>query len=392
MKTRTAMNTKSLFCYLAVVYLLTQLSQGCARQEKSIEQEPATNQKAAQQTTALLKFKTVSYVDKHGIGIEAFRVLIPTDWTFDGGIRWVLDNPGMPAVAGFRITSPDGKDEVETFPNQSFFWTTNQMTLQLKPIGSKYFGAEVRSPVGPMDALRKIVLPRFRRGYKDLRIISEQPLPELAQALGAGQSQQGISAGADGASMRVEYPAGQTMREEELYAVVEWFSFPVQSMFGTQTNTMWTVGYIFSFKSDKGKLDEQSKLFQTIVSSFKLNPQWFSRYNQVVEYLIKQQIQQIHNIGELSRIISRTHNEISDMMMETYTNRQNVYDKISENFSRNIRGVDGYYDPVKGETVELPSGYNDGWVNGLGEYILSDNPNYNPNIGSNQNWQRMERK
>ena len=169
-----------------------------------------------------------------------------------------------------------------------------------------------------------------------------------------------------------------------MYAVFESFSFPMQSMFVTQTNTMWGVGYIFSFKSDKGKLDEQTKLFQTIVSSFRLSPRWFSKYNQVVEYLIQQQIRQIQSVGELSRIISRTHNEISDMMMETYNNRQQVYDRLSENFSQHIRGVDEYYDPVEQRRVELPSGYNEGWVNGLGEYILSDNPNYNPNVESNQ--------
>ena len=80
------------------------------------------------------------------------------------------------------------------------------------------------------------------------------------------------------------------------------------------------------------------------------------------------------------------------MMMETYNNRQQVYDRLSENFSQYIRGVDEYYDPVQQKRVELPSGYNEGWVNGLGEYILSDNPNYNPNVGSNQHWERLEKK
>ena len=228
------------------------------------------------------------YVDTQGIGIEAFTMLIPSDWTFDGAIRWVLDNPGMPAVASFRITSRDGKDEVETFPNQSFFWTTNPMTLQLKPVGSKYFGAEVRPPVGPIEALKKIILPRFRKGFKDLRIVSQRELPELASSLGAGQSQPGVRAEAEGASVRIEYKVGERLKEEEIYAVVESFSFPLQTMFGTHTNTMWTVDYIFSFKSDKGRLDEQTKLFQTIVSSFRLSPQWFNKYNQVVEYLIQQ--------------------------------------------------------------------------------------------------------
>jgi hypothetical protein len=53
--------------------------------------------------------------------------------------------------------------------------------------------------------------------------------------------------------------------------------------------------------------------------------------------------------------------------------------------------VDKYYDPLEGKAVELPAGYDNAWANSLGEYIVSENPNYNPNIGSNQNWQRIER-
>ena len=74
----------------------------------------------------------------------------------------------------------------------------------------------------------------------------------------------------------------------------------------------------------------------------------------VLEYLIRNQIQQIQRIGEVSRIVSQTSNEISDMMMESYQNRQTVYDKISTNFSQAIRGVDEYSDPIAERPVELP--------------------------------------
>lgn len=383
---------RSLFCFVLGILAMSAFVLSCKQSGQPLPKDESSMKTATQEARPPLKFKTIRYEDKQGIGIEAFTMLIPSDWSFEGGILWVLDNPGMPAVASFRIRNETGSDELEVFPNQSFFWTTNQMTLQLCPVGTKYFGAEVRQPVGPIAALKNIVVRRFRKGCRDLHIVSEKHLPDLARSLGAGQSQPGVSSSADGASVRIEYTTGNVIKEEELYAVVESFSFPIQSMFGTQTNTMWTVDYIFSFKSDKGKLDEQKRLFQTVVSSFRLNPQWFSKYNQVVEYLIQQQIRQIHSIGELSRIISRTHNEISDMMMETYNNRQQVYDRLSENFSQYIRGVDEYYDPVEQRRVELPSGYNEGWVNGLGEYILSDNLNYNPNVGSNQSWHRMDKK
>lgn len=60
--------------------------------------------------------------------------------------------------------------------------------------------------------------------------------------------------------------------------------------------------------------------------------------------------------------------------------------------SQNIRSVDEYYDPVSERSVELPAGYRNARVNGLGEYVIAEQEDYNPNIGWNQNWQRMERR
>jgi hypothetical protein len=342
---------------------------------------------------SIIRFRTFKYVDTQGIGIEAFRVLIPSDWKFEGGIRWTLDNPGMPAVASFRIYNPNGPEELEGFPNQAFFWTDNPTQLRLFPVGSRYFGSEVRPIVGPVAALKRIILLRFRGNVQDLRIVREEELPDLAKSLGAAtQSLPGLSTSADGAKLRVQYQRGGKWMEEELYGLVESMSFPIRSMFGQFTNTNWYVDYLFSFKAEKGTLDAHSKLFQTMATSFRVDPRWFNKYNQVVQYLIQRQIRHIHNLGELSRIISQTHNEISDMMMQSYNQRQEVYDHVAENFSQYVRGVDQYYNPVEQKPVELPSGYQQAWTNSLGEYILSDQEDFNPNIGSNQNWQKMERK
>jgi hypothetical protein len=108
--------------------------------------------------------------------------------------------------------------------------------------------------------------------------------------------------------------------------------------------------------------------------------------------LIQAQIQQIRSIGELSRIISQTSNEISDSMMKSYQERQQVYDRISENFSEYVRGTEHYNNPIEGREVELPGGYNHVWTNASGEYVLTDSPNYNPNVGSNKNWEEIQKK
>jgi hypothetical protein len=384
---------------ISLIVLVIVFSAGLLACQKSDQEQQArkgldqSGMSSAKEEKGTIRLKTLVYVDHQGIGIEAFRVLIPCEWKFEGGIKWILDNPGMPAVASFRIHNPNGLEELEGFPNQAFFWTDNPTQLQLFPVGSRYFGSEVCPIVGPVDALRRIILPRFRGNVRDLRIVREEELPDLAKSLGAAtQSLPGLSTSADGARLRIQYQRGGKWMEEELYGLVESMSFPIRSMFGQFTNTNWYVDYLFSFKAEKEKLDANSKLFQTMATSFRVNPQWFNKYNQVVQYLIQKQIQHIRNLGELSRIISQTHNEISDMMMQSYNQRQDVYDRVAENFSHYVRGVDQYYNPVEQKPVELPSGYRQAWTNSLGEYVLSDQEDFNPNVGSNQTWQKMERK
>lgn len=239
--------------------------------------------------TNLLRFKNYSYVDRQGTGIEAFSFLMPSDWKFEGGIQWILDNPAMPSV-------------------------------------------------------------------------------------------------------RVSYTKDGTTMEEEFYAVVESITFPVQSMSGTFYNTIWYVDYIFSFKAQKGKLESNAKIFQTITASFKVNPHWFAKYSNVIEYMAQQKISQIKSVGEFSRMLSRMSDQVSEEKMQQFKERGDIYDKVSQKFSDNTLGIDRYFNPNEEKEVELPSGYNHAWCNNNGEYVLSHDPNFNPNEGSNLHWESMKRK
>jgi len=381
---------------LAFLIPLTLVCQGCGKKEKgegtSRESWEAAEREGAdgESRKPPMKFRTEVCIDRTGTGKEAFRMLVPAGWTFAAGITWLLDNPGMPATGWVRVTNPSAPEGLEVFPNQAFFSTDSPLGRQLNPPGSKYFGAEVRTPVGPVQALKSIVLPRFRRSVKNLSVVHQERLPELAAALGVRSKEPGVSA--DGGKIRVTYMQAGTRIEEELYCLIETLAVPVQGIYGTTTSTFWTVSYIFSVRAEQGKLDSLGPLFRTMGSSFRMNPQWLNTYVQVVNFLIQNQIRQIRNTGELSRIISQTHREISDDMQRSWEQRQGVYDRLSERFSQNIRSVDEYYDPVSERSVELPAGYRNAWVNGLGEYVITEQEDYNPNIGSNQNWQRMERR
>lgn len=341
----------------------------------------------------VLRFKNFVYIDQQGTGIEAFRFLMPSDWIFEGGMQWILDNPVMPSVTAFRVLNPEGEEQFEVFPNHCYFWSNNQQQLSMFPPGSKYFGSIVMRPISAQKALRDIILTEQRGIFSDLKVIKDENVPELPRALGAGNQAQGAgSSAATGAKLRISYIKDGVTLEEEFYAVVESFTFPVQSMYGTFYNTLWYIDYIFSFRTGKGKLESNAKVFQTITASFKLNPHWYAKYSNVIEYLAQQKISQIRSVGEFSRMLSRMSDQVSDEKMQQFERRGDVYDKVSQKFSDNTLGIDRYYDPHEGREVELPSGYNHAWCNNNGEYILTDNPNFNPNEGSNLHWESLKRK
>jgi len=390
--------------YTIIFTLLILLNSGCDFGEETIETTESGDQKttgvlytpisttAASTTTQepvnLLKFNTYKYIDTKGIGIEAFSLLVPSDWEAEADIAWVLDNPGMPASLYLHVWNPEGKEEYTVYPAQSFFWSDNPMVSSMFPTGSKYFGMEVLEPVSAETALTEIVMPRMKSGIGDYEITKSESLENTADTT---QDANGITTSSEGWVMRIEYRENGAQMEEEVWCLVNSATFPIQSLWGTTWSTTWYVDYISSFKAEKGKLDESGMEFEAMSKSLKLNPLWYSKYNQVIEYLVAQQIERIQSVGELSRIISQTNDEISDMIMDSYNNRQATEDRIYDNFSQYMRGVDEYYDPVGQQAVELPSGYENAWVNNLGEYILSDSASYNPNIGSNQNWQQMEK-
>ncbi|MCB0555927.1 MAG: hypothetical protein KDD02_20445, partial [Phaeodactylibacter sp.] len=141
----------------------------------------------------------------------------------------------------------------------------------------------------------------------------------------------------------------------------------------------------------QGELEKHAKVFQTIIYSFRLNPQWYAKYSNMIEYLAQQQIQRIHSIGELSRMLSQMSDQMRAENLAQFEARGKVYDQASQDFSDYMLNIDRYYDPFEGREVELPSGYNHAWSNNLGEYILTDDPNFNPNVGSNLHWENLKR-
>ncbi len=354
---------------------------------------PARKPVSADPPANTIKFRVWRCMDEGGIGGEVFRMLVPAEWKAESKVEWRLDVPMAPAAISFRIWNPNGPEAFEGFPNQPMFWTDSPGLLSMFPPGSKYFGAEVHRPMTIEEALERIVVPRFRKGIRGVSVAERKPLPEIVKALGleAHSPGGGVRFAATAGKVRLDYELNGTAYSEDLIGVRESLFIPIQSLAGTFTNENWTLSYLLGMRAAKGDLDKQSKLFTTMVSSVQLNKEWFNRYVQLVDMLIRAQVQRIRMVGQFSRLLAQTSAEISDERMRLYEQRQSAYDRVSESFSDYMRDLDRYADP-DGNVVKLPSGFKNAWVNGLGEYIVSDSDTFDPNIGSNQNWQPLTRK
>ena len=245
------------------------------------------------------------------------------------------------------------------------------------------------------DFLAESLPGTFRPPFEGIGV---EPLPEMAAAL-AAEAQQLVAMNTpfqtDAARLRVRYDDGAT--EEWLTAGVLQMAMQVMSSGAAMQGRMeMTTQYIssasrvFGFRAPAGRLDEQERLFATMVASVQVNPAWDAALNRLALNLAQIQIQ---SAAERSRIWSEAAAEVSRIRMEAWENQQASQDRIAHAWSQTMRGVETFAEPGEAVTVELQSGFDNAWSNGVGEYVLSDRPSFNPNtVFSNQNWTRMERQ
>jgi hypothetical protein len=321
--------------------------------------------------------------------LEAFRCLVPKGWKVEGKITWSA-NPALPAQSRFRFHDPNGVDELNLFPTLAFFWTNNATFLQTNPPGTLRFNTLVAKPLDLDTAFAQVVVPGARKGAANLVVTRKEKVPELA-ALAKGRPVQGLRSSADAGKIRVTYLEGGKAIEEEIYAAVASFAFDLPGSGFTPGYFIdyWYIDYVFSFRAAKGTLASRSKTFQTMIYSMKLNPRWFAKVVHTKEALVAQATRGIKVMGNIGSTVASASSNLREDQMKDWERRQAIQEKVVQNQSDNIRGVERFRDPHADKEVELPSGYGHAWANNLGEYIVTESPSFNPNVGSNLHWEAM---
>ncbi|MCC6319928.1 MAG: hypothetical protein IT438_00645 [Phycisphaerales bacterium] len=342
---------------------------------------PAPATAAASTRAGAMKFNRLSVQDPQMNNIEALGLLIPDGWKTEGGVVW-LHEYSILANLRMTVTEPTTGAQIQTLPVQNFTWVDNPV-MPMQP-WTNYMGNIVLRPIRDVATFIKSVyaMPDGRGGLAHLggaRQVGAENLPKVVEQVTAGYG--GMSQVA-AEKVRFEYERGGKEWVEDVYVALVFTS--------QQGMTIWTVNTAYAFRAPKADFDRLAPSMTACVNSSRLSLDWFAGYLYVQQLFQNRQNQGIRDAAAISQTISRNSEEIRKMYSDSYRRQCESQDRISRGFSESIRGVETFRNPYEDRSIQLPAGYNDAWVNAQGQYILSSQAGFDPNVGSTVEWRRME--
>jgi hypothetical protein len=353
-----------------------------------------------------IRMKMVRVMDQSGFGqpVEAYRMLIPSDWKMESQVLWSVQNMRCPSNAvqvNYRISSPDGAITFERFPDYAWKWYDDPMARRAQQNGSAMnMACDVAPILKATDYIAQTLLPRIRQGVRPSR---GEELPDVGRdqtefyrQVFQQMAQAGMLNGLQVVSgrVRVEYSARGQTYEETLLGNILTLSAPMQSpsamMNGGQgmahDYSVMTVG-MYSVRAPQEQIQAANKLAGLIMATTRTNPRWEDAVRAVIQSLYAQQTQ---GAVDRSRIWQNYANETNQMIVQRYEKQQESQDHLARSYDQGVRGAQNYLDSATQEQVELAGGYGQAWSNGQGEYILSNDRNFDPNQVLRENWREMK--
>lgn len=348
-------------------------------------------------------------IDQRGFEkpMPALRLLLPADWQFQGRVEYsqtIGCHADLVQVV-FQARSADGRLQLELFPNHHWQWATDPNLVQMLQANARQAAAygrhecDIARPLGAADYLRQQVLPKARPGAQ---VLETEPLPDLARNMNAQvQEQQRLAARqglqvraqVDAARVRVAYSRQGADVEEWLACVTVAASVPAPTFnrttgrMGQTLSTQCAAFLVFGMSAPRGELAGHERLFDMILATVRADPEWEGRVLQAIGNL-----NAADSKGAMDRaaIARQTGQAIAESSKKGFEERSRRQDRSFAQFDEYIRGVQTYRNPATGEQVQLSNQYGRAWCNGNDEYVLSDQPGFNPNQALRGNWTELQ--
>jgi len=332
-------------------------------------------------TAAVAKFTRVGIHDPMVNNVEGAAMLVPLGWKLEGGFVWMFDW-AIQANLIVRASDPQTGAAIEFLPVQQFSYATRDMGGLQLPIGGNWLGSCVlpppRHPAELIYSFYSQALPHLQN-VQPSRV---DDLPRLAAEIkrttrGAENTQLTVT------RLRFDYSVGNQRWEEDVYLTI---TVAPDNGWNVQ---WWASGY--ANRAPAGQLDRLTPTLNACARSVRFSLDWTASHEYCRKLFVQGIKQHLADTARLGRMMMEQRAEINRMYQQVWEERDAARERQNFAFREVLGGIETYKDPYESRNVELPQGYKDYWVNSKGEYVLSEDQSFNPNVGSTIEWKKMDR-
>jgi hypothetical protein len=326
--------------------------------------------------------------------MPAYDLLIPSTWKVQGGVAFGGGSTGCFAdiyAISLRATSADesmlfaaGPDTTWQYADDpSVLKSLNDPSRRALGVGGK--PCPVEKPMKAEYYIRQHIVTLYPAGTTVVSIESYPALNEIVR------KRQGLRpSDANTGSVRTEAVRARLAYQKDGKDFEDWVAVAVvvnisQAGRGSFYDSHATS--LVQFRAPKGKLDANETLFQVLVSSLQPEPQWVAYSSGVLTKLYQMQAQKTARIDQMW---SQFYTHAAQTLNGETANAMRGADASVFHEDQNIRGVQTFRDPATGKTQELSNLYDHAWQDGTNDYILSNDPNFNPNEHVSGDWSELQ--
>jgi Cysteine rich repeat len=331
---------------------------------------------------------------KDPVNLPVLDLLIPSTWDFKSNVAF---NTTSGCIAdsfsvSWEAKSADGSISFQGAPDSSWQYADDPAALHnLTDPSRRQINAEgkpcpVKKPMKAEDYFRQNVFTVFPSGST---VVSVEPFPELNQM---ARKQLGLPPddARKAGDSRTEAIRARVEFQKDGKAMEDWVALVVVTRTFRQGRGAFYDCHAIDFmalRALKGKLDANEKLFKVMISSLRPEAKWQAYSNGWIAWRYQVEAKKE---AQIDAIIANFQNQVAQTIMGVTANQQQGSLNAAFGTDQGIRGVQTFRNPATGATMELSNQYDHAWLNGSNEYVMSDDPNFNPNGQLSGNWNQLQ--
>lgn len=314
--------------------------------------------------------------------IPAFSVAVPQGWQSKGGIVWNVNDPCNRYGYDFSwaALSPDNKYGVAILP--SVRWTGQNMS-----------GYQT-CPVMNLTSARDVISAMVSRIMPQAQMLDYRQRPDFVREVGLRPGHTNLAAGA---WMKTHVDAG-----EALFGFAGDTGIPMRMSIGLVVTLHETFMSGQGITADMRFVQGESlpawlafapdgelnmSFAEQMRGSIQINPAWQRTILQHRAKINNDNTRTSRNIADINR---KTNSYISRLSREGHENRMRAMDRSSEAFSNMMLERENWRD-TDGTRLNAPMGGENMWRLDNGEYVSTDDHNFNPLQSTGQFGTQLER-